>query len=323
MESPLRTVGQTDLRVSPIGLGVMQFATGKDPLQGMLPASYSEEMDEIIHAALAGGINWFDIAQLYNPGRSERNLAKILQEQNITDDNVLIATKWSPFLRTARNITRTIEIRLSNFHPYQIDLFQIQDPRMFFSQEKDLNAMADLAEAGKIRYIGVSNFNPEQMQQAHAILKARGLVLASNQVQYNLLHRDVETNGILDTARDLGISIIAWTPLAAGLLTGKMHQQPEILARIPPVRRRRVERQLKNSLPVIKVLDEIAEKYRSEPAQIALSWLIHSQGNLVLAVPVASRIEHVQESIGAMNIQLTDGEIAKLDEVTRQSKDLS
>jgi aryl-alcohol dehydrogenase-like predicted oxidoreductase len=318
MTTHLRSVGQTDLRVSPIGLGVMQFAGGKGVLPSMFPVISDEGMSEIVQTALEGGINWFDTAELYGAGQSERSLAKSLGANNVGDEDVIIATKWSPFFRTAGNITKTIDIRLKNLNPYRIDLYQIHNPWSFSSPEAEMNAMADLVEAGKIRFIGVSNFNSDQMRRAHAALKQRGLALASNQVQYNLLNREIETNGVLDTARELGVSIIAWSPLASGLLTGKFHKQSEILTRTPAVRRRRLERQLNDSSHVIKTLDEISQKYQAEPAQIALSWLINFQGETILAIPGASRVDHVHESVQAMNITLAEKDNHRLDEITRK-----
>lgn len=315
-----RSIGKTDLMISPIGLGVMQFAGGRGAFQAMFLAISEEDRNQIIQTALEGGINWFDTAELYGAGQSEKYLAAALQAAGINDPEVIIATKWSPFFRFAPNITKTIQDRLNNLNPYQIDLYQIHNTWSFSPPEKEMEMMAELVNKGKIRAVGVSNFNPDQMRRAFSTLDTYDMPLASNQVHYNLLNRQIETNGILDTARELGLTIIAWSPLASGLLTGKFHRNPDILARTPAVRRKRLEKQLEASLPVIEVLDELAEKHNTEPGQVALSWVINNQGDLVVAIPGASRVGHVEESVGAMKLQLSAEDLGRLDEVSRRFK---
>ncbi len=316
----LRKLGHSDLEVSPVGLGVMQFAGGSGAFQSLFPAIPEEERVEIVKTALEGGINWFDTAELYSAGKSEKYLAGALDELGEASQKAIIATKWSPYLRFAGNIKKTIQERLDKLNPYPIGLYQIHNPKSFSSPNAEMNAMADLVEGGKIRAIGVSNFNPDQMRKAQETLEKRGLGLASNQIQYNLLNRQIEFNGVMETARDLKISLIAWAPLASGILTGKFHKNPEVLARMPAVRRKRSEKQLESSLPVIGVLDEIASKYGSEPAQVALSWLIN-QGQDIVAVTGASRVGHVLEGIGAMKLQLSEEDITRLDQVSRKFKE--
>ncbi len=316
MKIQYRKLGHSDLEVSPIGLGVMQFAGRSGIFQAVYPAIPEETRVEIIKTALDGGINWFDTAELYGAGRSERYLAEALDELGDLSQRVIIATKWSPYLRFAGNIKKTIQIRLNNLDPYPIGLYQIHNPNSFSSPKAEMNAMAGLVEAGKVRAVGVSNFNSAQMRQAQTALEKRGLGLASNQVHYNLLNREIEVNGVLETARELGISLITWDPLASGLLTGKFHNDPEILARTPAMRRKMLEKQLETSRQVIEVLGEIADKYKSEPAQVALAWLIN-QGEDIVAIPGATRVDHVLESIDAMNLSLTDEDMDRLNEVSR------
>jgi aryl-alcohol dehydrogenase-like predicted oxidoreductase len=177
--------------------------------------------------------------------------------------------------------------------------------------------MADLVEAGKIRSVGVSNFNPERMRRAHAALAKRGLPLAANQVQYSLLHRDIEWNGVLETAKELGVTIVAWGPLASGLLTGKFHQDPKALEKTPPIRRRRFQRQMEAARPLVAALEDIASRYQVTPAQVALNWLIHFHGEAVVAIPGASRVRHAEEAAGAMTFILTGDEMEQLDRLTR------
>ena len=141
-----------------------------------------------------------------------------------------------------------------------------------------MNAMADLVEAGKIRSVGVSNFGPARMRRAHAALQKRGLPLATNQVRYSLLDRKIEMDGTLATARELGVTITAYTPLASGLLTGKYHQNPELLKKKSFFWRSRIQRQAGSQPPLVAALEEIALKYQVTAAQVALNWLIWFNG---------------------------------------------
>ncbi len=311
----LRKLGHSDLEVSPIGLGVTQFAGGSGAIQAVNPALPEETRIEIVRTALEGGINWFDTAELFGAGRSEKYLAEALDELGEISQRAIIATKGSSYLRFAGNIKKTIQERLDKLSPYSIGLYQIHNPKSFSSPKAEMNAMADLVNDGKIRAVGVSNFNSDQMRAAQDTLDKRGLGLASNQVHYNLLNRKIEFNGVLETARALGLSLIAWAPLESGVLTGKFHKNPEILTRIPAVRRRRLEKQLEASRPVIEVLDEIASKYGSEPAHVALAWLIQ-QGEDIVAIPGATRVGHVLEGFSAMNLQLSEQDLNQLDQTS-------
>ena len=320
MNKPIETrqLGRTGIPITPIGLGVMQFAGGKGVFKFMFPDISQAEMNAIIQAALAGGINWFDTAEMYGMGKSEQGLANALKDAGVADEDVLIATKWSPFFRTAGNISKTIGNRLRFLDGYTIDLYQVHQPYSFSSPEAEMNAMADLVEAGKIRTVGVSNFSAERMRRAHAALHKRGLPLASNQVEYSLWKRSIETNGILETAKELGISIIAWGPLASGLLSGKFHQDPDLLAQAPLGRRNVLRRRIEKSRPLVDALTEIGENYDASPSQVALNWLIHSHGDTVVAIPGASKVKHAQESAAAMRFTLSDADMQRLDEISPQ-----
>jgi aryl-alcohol dehydrogenase-like predicted oxidoreductase len=312
-----RRLGKTSIEVTPIGLGVMQFSGNGLPYRLMLSGVPEGQTNVIVKAALDGGINWFDTAEMYGRGRSERTLAEALSNAGIEDSEVIIGTKWNPMLRTARNIPRTIGKRIRHLNGFSIDLYMVHMPASLSSIEAQMNAMADLVEAGKIRSVGVSNFDVKQMRRAHAALEKRGLPLAVNQVEYSLLHREIETNGVLETAKELGVTIVAWGPLASGLLTGKFHKDPQILANTPPIRRRRFRRLIEATQPVISTLEEIAFRYAVTPSQVALNWLIHFHGQAVVAIPGASKVRHAEESASAMQFQLTDDDLATLDRVSR------
>ncbi len=314
---PLRTLGKTGIQVTPIGLGTMELSGGGGLFGLMFPVIPQEEKNAIIKAALDGGINWFDTAEMYGSGEAERSLAAGLKAGGKSGAEVIIATKWNPFFRTARNIPHSIFDRLRNLGGYPIGLFMVHNPSSFSTPEDEMEAMADLVEAGKIRSVGVSNFSAERMRRAYAALKKRGLPLAVNQVHYSLLEREIETNGVLETARELGVTIIAYTPLESGLLSGKYHKHPEQFNHLPFYRRGRLKSLFQASRPLIEAMEQIAGGHGVTLAQVALNWVINSQGEIVVAIPGATRISQAEENVGAMKFRLSDEELARLDELSR------
>src|SRR5512142_1971426 len=224
-----RPLGKTDLLVSPIGLGMMEFAGGGGLVGSAFPVIQQEQKTATVKAGLDAGVNWFDTAELYGAGVSETSLVTALKAAGKKDGEVVIATKWWPLFRTARNMLKTIDDRLRFLDGYSIGLYMVHQPFSFSSPEAEMDAMAELVKAGKIRSVGISNFNAEQMRRAHRQLAKHGLPLAANQVRYSLLDRRIEKNGILETAKELGVTIIAYTPLESGLLTGKYHKDPRLL----------------------------------------------------------------------------------------------
>jgi aryl-alcohol dehydrogenase-like predicted oxidoreductase len=254
---------------------------------------------------------------MYGRGHSEHGLSTALKTLDKSDDEVIVGTKWLPFLRTAKNIPSTIDERLRYLNGYTIDLYMIHQPWSFSSPESEMDAMADLVEAGKIRSVGVSNFNVDQMRRAHAALEKRGIPLAVNQVQYSLMHRKIETDGVLDAAKELGITIVAWAPLARGVLSGKFHNDSGRYDQLPIGRKMMMRSKIKDSGPVVEALNAIAEIYNVTTAQVALNWVINFQGEIIVAIPGASKERQAEESAGAMNFQLTEAELNQLDELSR------
>jgi aryl-alcohol dehydrogenase-like predicted oxidoreductase len=156
------------------------------------------------------------------------------------------------------------------------------------------------------------------MIRAHAALAKRGIPLAVNQVRYNLLSREIETNGILATAKELGVTIIAYTPVARGLLTGKYHKDPGLLDKMSGWRKTSVQRNLERTRPLINLMGEIAANHAATIAQVALNWLINFNGEIVVTIPGATKVSQVKESAGAMRFRLTADEIAHLDDVSKR-----
>lgn len=315
----LRRLGTSELFVSPVGLGCLQFSRGK----GFSGLFWSETdhsvIEEIVRVSIENGVNWFDTAELYGRGESEKSLSRALSRLNVPREDVIIATKWWPLLRTAGSISRTIGKRLSYLDTDRVDLHQIHNPFSFSSVASEMREMAGLANKGLIRYVGVSNFSAEQMRKAHMELSRYGMALVSNQVKYSLLDREIEKNGVLDAAEDLGVTIIAYSPLARGLLTGKFHESPELLRERNYFRRLYGSLTVKNlerSGPVVEALASISQKYDAAPSQVALNWLMNFRGERVVVIPGASNVRQAEQNAASMSFKLSGDDLSLLAEVS-------
>ncbi len=315
-----RRLGRTDIEVTPIGLGCWQFSQGANLLARFWDTIGAETIRGVVDAALKGGVNWFDTAESYGGGRSEQALAEALTSLDVRPGSVMIATKWRPFLRTAQSITATIDTRATKLGRYPIDLYQIHHPLSFSHIPAQMREMAKLLHAGRIRSVGVSNFSARQMEAAHAALAAEGIILASNQVRFNLLDRRIERNGVLEAARRLGVTIIAWSPLAQGLLTGRFHEDLAAMRRASTMRRLMTNigpRTIERTRPLIDALREIARAHGVTPAQVVLSWETRFHGDTVIAIPGASRVFQAEEAAASMRLRLTGAELARIDQLSR------
>jgi aryl-alcohol dehydrogenase-like predicted oxidoreductase len=316
-----RRLGSSDIEVTPIGLGCWQFSQG----QGMMGKTWAiidqESITDIVRTALTGGINWFDTAEAYGGGRSEQTLSAALTALGVLPGGVVVATKWFPLFRTARSLEETIDRRLECLRPFPIDLYQIHQPLSFSPIPAQMRAMARLLRAGKIRSIGVSNFNARQMEEAHAALKAEGIALVSNQVRINLLNRHIEDNGVLTSARRLGITLIAWSPLAQGILTGRFHQDPGSARQVSRMRKLSSGLSagaLERTAPLIEELTAVGKAHGVSAAQVALNWLVTFYGQTVIAIPGATKVAQAAASVAAMGFRLGDVELSRIDEVSRR-----
>jgi len=319
----LRRLGKTDIEVTPIGLGCWQFSEGRGLIGGFWEALPTATVNEIVAATLRGGINWFDTAEIYGHGKSERALAAALKAAGKANGDALIATKWWPTLRTAKSIRQTIGERLECLGGFSIDLHQVHMPFGLSSVEAEMEVMAALVKARKIRSVGVSNFNAARMRRAHAELARLGLPLASNQVKYSLLDRSIESNGVMEAAQALGVTIMAYSPLEQGLLSGKFHDDPKLIKTrtgprkwMPAFGASGLER----SRPLIDELKKIATAHGVTASQVALAWLLQFHGDTVVAIPGASKVRHVEENLGANELQLTRPELDRIDELSREFK---
>jgi aryl-alcohol dehydrogenase-like predicted oxidoreductase len=203
---------------------------------------------------------------------------------------------------------------------YPIDLYQVHEPYSSLSTIRaQMRAMARLLRAGKVRAVGVSNFSARQMTIAHDMLRAEGIALAANQVRVNLLHRTIEHNGVLDTARRLGVTLIAYSPLANGVLTGRFHEDPAQVQALRPMRRllhggALSGNGLARTAPLIDELRAIGKAHGASASQVALNWLVTYYCDTVVAIPGASKPQQASAAAGAMRFRLTDAELARLAE---------
>ncbi|MEH1900822.1 MAG: aldo/keto reductase [Nostoc sp.] len=308
------TLGQNGPTVTPLCIGT--WAWGDKFFWNYGNGYGPEQLQEAFTAALEAGVTFFDTAEVYGMGKSEKFLGQFLQQ---TQQSVQIATKFGPlpWRFTAQSVSDALTESLKRLQLQQIALYQVHWPFAFFLSQKTLmNALADEVKRGRIAAVGVSNYSAEQMRDAHQILAVRGVPLAVNQVRYSLLSREVETQGIITTARDLGVTILAYSPLAQGLLTGKYSIDG---AEIPTGARKIDSRFKKEGLqkiaPVISLLRNFGEKYDRTPAQVALNWLI-AQGN-VIPIAGVKTAEQVRQNARALGWRLSDDEIAELEQVSR------
>ncbi|MGG4444607.1 aldo/keto reductase [Brevibacillus fortis] len=305
--------------LSPLGLGCWQFSNGHGMVGKFWPVIGPHDVVKIVQTSLLGGINWFDTAEVYGKGQSEQMLAKALKEVGSLADSASIATKWWPVLRTANSIGNTIDERIRLLDSRTIHLHQVHQPYSLSSVASQMKEMAKLVKQGKIQNVGVSNFSAKSMREADRVLREHGLRLISNQVKYSLLDRRIEQNGILDTAKELGVAIIAYSPLEQGILSGKFHANPALVQSITGPRKWTSAFRsagLKKSQPLITVLEELARSYHASATQIALNWLIHAHGETVFAIPGASKVHHAEENVKAMRFSL---KLSELKDITEAS----
>ena len=319
----LRRLGRTDIEISPIGIGTWQFAGGKGFDSLVWQDVADQETIDIVKTARVGCVNWFDTAEAYGMGRSERRLASALEATGATDDDTLVATKWMPLFRTAASIGKTIEKRKSCLAPYSVGLLQIHQPLALSPVKAQMDAMAGLVEKGLIRSVGISNFPSFMMRRAHAALADCGVPLASNQVKISLLNRRIETLGVLKAAKESGVTLIAYSPLEMGILTGKFHKDPSLLETRPSGRRLFMRVQLERSRQLVGALEEIAAANGVSAAVVALSWLINFYGETVVAIPGATRVSQAEQNVAAMQLKLSDKEMAHIDQLSSKFRHLN
>ena len=297
-----------NISVSALGIGTWAWG---DSLFWGFGSNYGEtEVQQAFEAAIASKASFFDTAEIYGLGKSEQLLGQFIKQ---TTQPVQIATKYFPlpwrFGKQA--VADALTASLARLGVEQIALYQVHMPLSFFMGQSTLmEALAEEVKRGRILSVGVSNYSATQMQQAYELLAQYDVPLAVNQVRYSLLARQIEKNGILEKARELGVTILAYSPLAQGLLTGKY--TPDSTERVTGARKldpKFSASGLSKIEPLLDCLDRLAQKYQKTTSQVALNWLI-AQG--VIPIPGAKNPQQAADNAGAMGWQLSSEDVAQL-----------
>lgn len=272
----------------------------------------ADQLRDAFKAAVELGLTFFDTAEIYGSGLSEQLIAQFQQE---SDRPIQIATKYAPFpWRWGKQaVIDALSNSLKRLQTDSVILYQVHWPVSFLmSQETLMNALADEVQRGRTVTVGISNYSAQEMRTAHRLLAQRGVALAVNQVRYSLLARNVETQGIVDTAKELGVTLLAYSPLAQGLLTGKYTPEqaptPSDARRVNPRFR---GQNLQKLYPLIQLMREMGERHGGKTvAQVALNWLI-AQGNII-PIAGAKSADQVRQNAGALGWKLTPDEVEQL-----------
>jgi len=303
-------LGKTGIQIPRMGIGT--WAWGDRFFWAYGDTHTDEDVQDTFQVCVEAGFNFFDTASMYGFGHNERVLAKLLET---TDRSLIVASKLFPlpWIVTKNSILRGVEGSVKRLGYKPIDLYQQHWPFPPLSIGKWMSALAQAHDRGLIRAIGASNFNLEHMKRAIKELEKHGLQLASNQVHFSLLHRAPEFNGIIDTCRDEGITLIAYSPLGQGLLTGKYKPGgigPKGMMRLGG------KKLIEHVQPLVEQLRQIGRNHGDKtPAQVAINWVL-CKGALPLVG--AKNARQARENFGALGWKITEGEISTLDEASKE-----
>ncbi len=313
METQKRKLGNSDLGITPLGIGA--WAIGGSGWYGSMGPQNEADSIPAIHAALDRGLNWIDTAALYGLGHSEEVVARALQGRS---PRPYVFTKcervWDAQGNVgaslkADSIRRECEASLRRLKADVIDLYQIHWPEPDEEIEEGWSTLARLKEEGKVRWIGVSNFDVQQMKRAMAIAP-----ITSLQPPYSIVDRRIE-NDILPFAQKNSIGVIVYSPMSAGLLTGAMTRE-RVQNFLPEDWRRNMpnfqEPLLSRNLHLVDLLREIGARHGRNPGEVAIAWTLANPGVTGAIVGFRSP-KQVEGVIGALEFRLSDDEIAEIE----------
>jgi len=314
-----RPLGQTDIRVSSVGLGCM----GMSEFYG--PAMDEEEAKSLLHAAVDRGVTHFDTAEMYGVGHNERLVGGTLRDRR---DGLVIATKFGPLRDretgerqgidgSPANVRRASEGSLERLGMDHIDLYYLHRMDPDTPIEETVGEMKRLVEEGKVRALGLSEANAETIRRAHAVHPISAL-----QTEYSLFTRHVEDE-ILPTCRELGITLVSYSPLGRGLLTGTFTREnrPEGEGefRRGEAQPRFSDENYEANLDLVETVEEVAGRHGVQPAQIALAWVL-SRGREVVSIPGTTKLRHLESNLDSMGVKLTEDDLEALDSLSARVK---
>ncbi len=304
-------IGRSDLRVPRVGIGAMPWSDSRGFGYGSRLGL--GEARKAFEACIAAGIRLFDTAEIYGFGKSERILGELVRE---AEPPLAVATKYAPYpWRWSRGaVVGALQRSLARLGLERVELYQIHFPSPWASIPRMMEGLADAVEAGLTHTVGVSNFSAEQTREAHAVLARRGVPLVSNQVEYSLVKRTPETNGILEVCRELVITLIAYCPLGRGVLSGKYGQ-----GTAPSDRRSRSrlfqDETLARMAPLMEQMRAVGAAHGgATPAQVALNWL--ARQSHVLPIPGAKNATQARDNAAALDWTMSDDEAARLESLS-------
>jgi aryl-alcohol dehydrogenase-like predicted oxidoreductase len=309
----VKRLGQSDLRITPVGFGA--WAIGGSGYEWGWGAQDDSDSVAAIHEALDSGANWIDTAAVYGLGRSEEVVAKALEGVQdrpyvftkcgmVWDENRQIGSRL-----TAASIRRECEASLRRLRVEAIDLYQIHWPKPAEEIEEGWATMAALQMEGKVRWIGVSNFDVEQLHRAQAIAPVTSL-----QPPYSLVRREVE-EALLPFCYHRDIGVIAYSPMASGLLTGAMTRKRLSTLPTDDWRRRSPDYQeplLSRNLRLVRLLEAIGPTHGRSPAEVAVAWVLRHPA-VTGAIVGARRPGQFAEVAGAATFRLSNREVAEIE----------
>jgi len=316
------TLGNTGLLVSKLCFGTMTFGDGRGIFKA-ISAVGQAEADELVKTSIDGGINFFDTADNYTEGESEKILGQSLKNLNITRKDVVIATKVYSRVGPGRNdigasrghIMDAVEASLRRLQTDHIDLYQIHANDAMTPVEETLRALDTLVQQGKVRYIGCSNWQAWKLAKALGICEFRNLARFDTlQAYYSIAGRDLERE-IVPLLQSEKVGLLVWSPLAGGLLSGKysrMNQKPTDSRRtdydFPIVDKERTWK-------ILDAMAPIAKAHGCSPARLSIAWLL-TKPAVTSVIIGAKRLDQLQDNLAAAELTLTQDELRQLDEVS-------
>jgi len=297
---------------SGIDMGLGTWAWGDRMYWGFGRGYTEDDIRQAYAVSVQNGVRLIDTAEVYGLGRSEEIISGLLKDVR---QPVVVATKFMPFpwRLNRRALLRALKSSLNRLGLPKVDLYQMHQPLPPITVETWMDAMSEAFQNGLISAVGVSNYDLTLMQRATESLAREGIRLASNQVEYHLLDRRIEKNGLLKKCHEQGIALISYSPLASGVLTGKYTPQN-------PPQGLRGSRYTPHVLECIQPLIETLKRIGStrggkSAAQVALNWCINKG---TIPIPGAKTFTQAEMNTGALGWQLTTDEVALLDEMSEK-----